>query len=142
LIKNDYIMRLIEQVVRAIARMLQLTEKGEFDQAIKKADDVYDMLGVNKDLLDAMDTPSLANLLGHPDKMRLVARVCREEARVHKMKGDPLSAQNRNRKALELFLEARAADPQPDDYDDIAQLVDKVPQDVLDSRYRVDEASA
>ena len=141
MIKNDYIMRLVEQVVRALAGMLKLTEKGEFDRALREADDVYDMLGVQRELLDVMDSSALAELLGHPDKMRLLARVCREEAHVHKMKGDPLSAQNRNRRALELFLEARAIDPQPADYDDIAALVDKVPQAVLPERYRAMQAS-
>ena len=142
MITNDYLMRRIEQIVRAIADMLKLSERGEFARALHKSEGIYDMLGVPKQLIDVMDAPSLARLLRTPDKMRMFARVCQEEASIHKRKGDPLSEQNRNRLALELHLEARAIDPHPEDRDAIASLVDVIPRELLPRQYRATESGS
>ena len=68
--------------------------------------------------------------------MRALAQVMWEEARVFQASGDPLTAFSRQRRALELFLEARAIEPMPDDDAAILELSRTVDARHLAACYR------
>jgi hypothetical protein len=134
--REDYIMRLVRQVAEVLARMVNRRAAGDHRAAIQQADELYDTLGVPREMCDVVDTPTLAASLRHPDKMRALARISWEEGHAHKALGDPLTAFARYRRALELLLEARAAEPHPDDDPAILELSRHVAAQHLDPRYR------
>jgi tetratricopeptide (TPR) repeat protein len=135
--REDYIMRLIHQLVDAIARIAGLNRKGEHDQALAAVDQAWgDLLDAPRELIDAVDTPTLASMLREPAKMRVAAQLFYEEGRALAGKGDPLHAEIRYRRAMQLILEARAIDPSNEDEAAILELARVVTIDALDPRYR------
>lgn len=134
--REDWIIRLIRQFAEALARMAGLRKAGDFRQALEAADRLYDELGIPRDLVDVVDTPTLASMLRRPDKIRAAAMLLWEEGHIFKAKGDPLTAFAKYRRAHELFLEARAQDPQPEDDSAILELSRVAPARDLDPRYR------
>jgi hypothetical protein len=136
MIREDFILRMIRQLAEALARIARLRTEGKYERALDDAGRLYEDLGVPREVCDVVDTPTLAGLLAHPDKMRALAQVCWEEARIFQASGDPLGAFGRQRRALELFLEARAIQPAADDDAAILELSRTVDARHLDARYR------
>lgn len=135
--REDYVMRMVKQFADAIARVLQLRQRGEHQAALDEAGRLYEELfAIPREVVDRVDTPTLAGLLRRPDKMRAAAMLFWEEARVYKAKGDPLTALSRFRRAHELFLEARALEPIEEDDSAILELSRDAPASELDARYR------
>jgi len=138
-LREDYLERMIRQLAEAIARIAGWTANGKLEDAIRETDRAWDeLLDVPRDLVDRLDGPTLAQLLGEPAKMRVAAELLAAEARVHQAKGNPVHALLCNRRALELFLEARALDPEPRDETAILELSRHVPKTEIDPRYRTD----
>jgi hypothetical protein len=137
-IREDYLIRMIRQFGAFLAKLAGLRANGELELALARTEEGYELLGVPRGLVDEMDSPSLGELLADPDKMRMAARLFWEEARLIEAKGDPLTAFERYRRAIEMFLEARARDPQEDDDHAILELSRKVPAQHLDPHYRDD----
>jgi hypothetical protein len=135
--ENDYVMRIVKQVAEAIARMLNLSDDGDHDRALREADDAWDLLGVPRELVAAVDTRTLAGLLRGPEGMRLAAELSLNEGKVLEAKRDPMNAFASYRRALELILEARARAPKDDDLELIRYLVKRVPQEYLPEEYRL-----
>ena len=131
-------MRVIRQFVEAVARMLKLRDSGDLEAALREGDSAYDLLGVPREICDVVDTETLAGLLRHPEMMRAAAKLFREEAVIYERKRDPVTAFAKRRRALELRLEARAADPQDEDLEAIRELVKQVPQANLPPKYRAE----
>ena len=139
MLREDYLERMIRQLAEAIARIAGWTANGKLEDAIRETDRAWDeLLDVPRDLVDRLDGPTLAQLLGEPAKMRVAAELLAAEARVHQAKGNPVHALLCNRRALELFLEARALDPEPRDETAILELSRHVPKTEIDPRYRTD----
>jgi hypothetical protein len=136
MIRQDYIMRMIEQLGAIIARMVRRRESGQHAQALREGEAAYDLLGVPRELCEVLDTPTLAGMLRDPDKIRAMARIAWEEGRIYSAQGDPLAGFARLRRALELFLEARAIAPAADDEPSILELSRVVHAQHLDPRYR------
>lgn len=133
-------MRLIRQLVDVIARIAGLNDRGEHDKALDATQDAWaKLLDAPRALIDAVDTPTLASMLREPPAMRAAAQLFYQEGRALAGKGDPIHAQLRYRRALELMLEARAADPASVAGDDgfFLELSRLVPASLLDPRYRI-----
>lgn len=114
--RDDYVLRILEQLVDVLARIAGHTKRGEYEKAIVEAERAWsELLGVPRELADAMDSPSLARLLRDPDRMRGASRLLGEEARAHQAKGSLSRSAALYRRAHELALEARTTDPQPED---------------------------
>lgn len=129
-------MRLIQQLADFVARVAGFNRKGQHDQALATAAQAWDeLLDAPRTVIAAADTPTLAAMLREPAKIRAAAQLCHEEGRAFAGKGDPLQAQIRYRRALELMLEARALAPDPRDDAAILELSRLVPIDTLDARY-------
>jgi hypothetical protein len=151
--REDYILRLIEQLVAFVAHVARLNRGGEHDKALATADQAWGkLLDAPRELIDAVDTPTLAGMLREPAKIRAAAHLLTEESRALAGKGDAQAAATRLRRALELFLEARAMDPPKklparrraalladlSEQDDAAiqELLREVPVETLEPRYR------
>jgi hypothetical protein len=134
---GDYVIRQIRQLMNFVARIAGFNGEAQYDKALATAERAWgELLDAPPGLLDAADTPTLAALLRDPVKIRYAAQLRREEARALAGKGDPAHAALRYCRALELILEARAIDPQPDDEAAIIELSRVAPIDLLDPRYR------
>jgi tetratricopeptide (TPR) repeat protein len=143
MLREDYVMRLIRQIVELVARVAKLREAGEHDRALQEASRWYeDLLGMPPNLSDAVDAATLAELLKEPDTIRAAARLSWEEGKLYKAKGDPLTAFGRYRRALELYLEARALAPDDDDDSAILELSRVVAAEHLHPRYRTGTPSS
>ena len=128
---------MIRQLAEALARIAGRTAKGALDEAIQETDRAWtDLLDVPRELVDRLDGPTLAQLLAEPMKMRIAGELLAAEARVHQAKGNPVHALMCNKRAFELFLEARALDPQPHDETAILELARSIPPTEIDPRYR------
>jgi hypothetical protein len=139
MIREDYIIRIVKQIVDAIARLAGLRQKGDFQAALRQAESAYDLLGVPPELAAAVSAETLAGMLGHPDKIRLMARLSQEEGDVHRASGDPLTAMARYRRAFELVLEARGRAPSDEDAGVLQELARHFPAGSLDPKYRPGE---
>jgi hypothetical protein len=136
--RQDYLMRMIDQLVLFIAHVTGLNNKGEHDKALVAADQAWSkLLDAPLELIRAVDTPTLAAMLREPAKIRAAALLCYEEGRALTGNGDPLHAGLRYRRAMELVLEARAIEPDEQDNAALFELSRLVPSDTLDPRYRI-----
>jgi hypothetical protein len=138
MLRDDYIIRLIKQLAAFLARMVSKRKAGDYDGAIAEAGKAWDDLVGQppRDLVDVVDTHTLAELLKEPAKMRVAAQLLIEEGRSYAGKGDPVHATVMYRRAFELYLEARAIEPGDDDEAVIGELARLVPANQLDERYR------
>src|ERR1043166_7849443 len=110
--EDDYILRAVKQLAAAIARIAGLNDQAAHEKALAAADQAWgDLLGIPPDLAASIDSATLAGMLREPAKIRLAARLLHEQARALAAQGDPVRAQLRYRRAMELLLEARALDP-------------------------------
>src|SRR5262245_5972732 len=101
--RQDYLMRLVEQLAAVIARMLGLRKSGRAADALVEAERGYDLLGLPTGLIEVLSAPAIAELLASPEKVRMVADLLDEEAAALEALGDPRAARKR-----ELAAELRA----------------------------------
>lgn len=136
--REDYLIRLIKQLAAFLARIAGRRKAGDYEGALAEAGKAWDdLIGQPpRDLVDVLDTPTLAGLLKEPAKMRVAAQLLVEEGRAYAGKQDPVHAAICYRRAWELYLEARLIEPSDDDTAAISELARLVPANQLDPRYR------
>ncbi|HEU0033877.1 MAG TPA: hypothetical protein VFQ53_24785 [Kofleriaceae bacterium] len=139
--REDILMRWIRQFAEALARLAGLRKSGDLRAARDEIERLYEELGIPRELVDLVDAATLAGMLRTPDRMRAAARLLWEEGHVLRATGDPLAAGIRYRRAHELFLEARAIAPEPDDDAAILELSRVAPGWELAERYRATRGS-
>lgn len=112
MIHNDYIMRMIQQLVKVLAQILFLRERGRDDDALREIDQSMQRLcGLNSQLVNSLSRASLvAALRGGATldvgKCLVVAGLLKEEADIVRERGDEDGAADRALKSLALYLEA------------------------------------
>lgn len=138
MIREDYIIRLIRQLVEALARIAGFRKAGEYERAMQEVGRAWDELGVPRELLLATDRDTAVSLVREPAKARVAAQLLAEEAHVMHAKGDPLNAALLRRRAIELVVHARDTEPGADDDDAaIAELARYLtPADLADTLHR------
>ena len=135
--REDYIHRLIRQFVEALARIAGFRDRGDYKRALAATSDAWEgLVGHPRSLVDVVDTPTLAGLLGDPAKMRLAVKLLWEEGKTLAASGDPVHATVCYRRAVELLLEARAIEPSDEDSALLFELGRVVQMNQLDARYR------
>jgi hypothetical protein len=157
--QEDYILRMVQQLAQAIARITGLNQRAEHAEALREADRAWgEVLGdIPPELAGSVDSRTLAGMLRQPARIRLASQILSEQASALAGQGAAAGATRRARRALELRLEARAADTAasdrptrsqrgaPGDPDGDAAVVRALlalaPADALAPRYRtlVDE---
>ncbi|MBA3395829.1 MAG: hypothetical protein H0T89_24505 [Deltaproteobacteria bacterium] len=136
--RDDYLMRLIKQFAELLARAAGFNRKGEHEKALQETARAWGELfhDIPRELVDVVDSATLASMLREPQRMRIAAQLLVEEGRAIRGKGDPATAAMRTKRALELYLEARAISPEPDDETVIFELSREVHGNQLDERYQ------
>lgn len=136
MIRQDYLLRIIEQAAQAIARMLGATQKNDYHSARVQADEAYSLLGVPPELVLRMDSASLASLFAQPMKIRMLSKLLWQEGELYRATKDPLNGLDRQRRAVELLLEAQRLDPQEEDASVLQEMFRHVPTNTLAERYQ------
>lgn len=107
LVERDYVLRMIQLLARAIARILGLKQAGKLEEALEEVQTTADMIfGSMRSTLDAIDAQSAARLLTNGDKIEAYATLTAEEASIRELMGDATRARSGERRALSLYLEA------------------------------------
>jgi hypothetical protein len=108
MIQRDYVLRLIQQLAQALARIAGLKRSGQLDEAL---DDVGttldDLLGPLRQTLDAIDARSAARLLTDRERIEAYALLTAEEASILELMGHRARAGAGAQRALALLLEAQ-----------------------------------
>ena len=134
---EDYVIRLVRRLGDFLARIVGKRNSKDFEGAIAEAGKAWDeLLGHPREIVEVVDTPTLASMLREPERMRLASRLLLEEGHAHTGKGDPGQAAGCYRRATELVLEARALDPSPEDEAALLELGRLISMNLLDERYR------
>jgi hypothetical protein len=148
--QEDYILRMVQQLAAAIARIAGLNQREQHDQALAEAERAWgELLGdIPPELAASTDSHTLAGMLRQPARIRLAHEILREQARALAARGDTAGAARHARRALELLLEARAAEaaaprgrpagppPAESDADAARALVALAPAEALAPRHR------
>lgn len=110
--EEDYILRMVQRLAQAIARISGLNQGGDHAEALREADRAWgELLGdILPELAGSVDSRTLAGMLRQPARIRLASQILSEQARALAGRGDAAGAAHRARRALELRLEARAAE--------------------------------
>ena len=108
--QRDYVLRIVERLGRFLARLAGLRQQGELDRALREVDDaVAQLLGIDLGLLESVDAPTAARLLGSKERVEVLARILAEKVELlnaaHR-RGDAEKLRHRI-SALQLAAEAR-----------------------------------
>lgn len=139
LVQRDYILRLIEAVAAAIARVMRRKESGDFTGARRE---VYmactELLGPLASVVMHADARTAADLLSDPRRIAAWARLLVEDAELLRLLGQMDAAGATDRRALTLLLEARLRGEALDAEAarTLATLRERVPAASLEPRYR------
>lgn len=108
-IRKDYIERLIEQFAAVLAALVKARREkrhGEVRRLIHEG--AQSVLGMEYGALMLADAGMAAQLLGQPERVRVLAQLVSEEAELLREEGSEIGAGARFRLALELWLESLA----------------------------------
>jgi len=108
--QKDFIIFLIEQFARLVARIVAMITNREYDDAAFYIEQVYrQYLGVNSDLINAFSYRSLMSMMkidpeAYGDKCIVLAELLRLEGRMFFEQGNMKEGFGRNLKSLNIFL--------------------------------------
>ena len=116
-IREDYIERMVEQLVSALAAILKLGTANKPDEALALLQQTsLTLFGLEYRMLITFDANSVADLLGHPEKILALARLVMTESDPLHQRGDTEAVSHRLTHALDLALEGQrrrtALDPE------------------------------
>lgn len=140
MIRNDYIMKMIQQLVKALAVILKLKESGRHDDAMREIDGAMQRLcGLNSQLVNGLSEESLVSTLRggatiDHGKALVLAELLTQEGDVYDTRGDENAAFARYYKALYLYLEVFAGEDEfrlPDQTPKVDALVARLEDYVL-----------
>lgn len=139
--QRDYILRMIEQLAEAIARIAGARGAGKHEEALSLVRETADgILGPLRAMVEQLDSASAAVLLGSAEKVGAYAALTAEEAATHEAAGDARRAGAGYRRALELHLEAarlgEGAEARARALEAAGRLRGKVDERRLGQRYR------
>jgi len=111
MIQRDYIMRMAQQLARAISKILRLKESHQYHEALETVDQTFQKLfKLNSKLFDSLSTDSIMELLklensGVKQKCFWLADLIKEEAEIYESLKDIQISKSKYLKSLELYLE-------------------------------------
>ena len=115
MLTEDYIMRMINQVLAVFLQALGLKKAGQFSEALQAFDQaVESLLGLRASLAEQLEDRQLLALLTFQDKLDVdrllvLADIYREEGEVHALQEQPEKSQFTTQRSLRLYLEAALA---------------------------------
>lgn len=115
-LKRDYILRIVEQLAQAIARILALRAKGDLPAAVREVEGAAPAIaGMDLRMAASVDTATLARHLTEPVRMAALARLMYERAGLAGEEGDEAGARRWGVRAVELWRAAEAAGAELDE---------------------------
>lgn len=136
--RQDFIMRMIAEIMRMIAALIGRKKEGDLGGALQLARTAQGtLLGTLADVAPRLDSVTAAHMVADADVLSLWAQVVAEEADVHRRLGDEPAARAAEKRALELAVEAhlRTSSDRPQLLSLIARLRPAVPAGALDPRH-------
>ncbi len=123
MIKNDYILRLIEQMGDFLRQLLAWETSGDFGKCHEEIDAKLQQLGVSRTLLRALPPEELTGLLGrrdesHARRCMLLARLAQADAQVYEAESRPKTALGMYQTALGV-LKAVQDEAEPEEQADL-----------------------
>jgi len=115
MLSEDYIMRMINQVLALFLQALGLKKAGQLSEALQAFDQaVESLLGLRANLAKHLEDRQLLTLLTFQDKLDVdrllvLADIYHEEGEVHALLGQPEQSQFAAQRGLRLYLEAALA---------------------------------
>ncbi|QRK11685.1 hypothetical protein JQX13_17410 [Archangium violaceum] len=114
-IREDYIERMIERLVAALAAILKAGKSQKKDEALDLIQQTsLSLFGMEYRMLITIDAGSVAGLLGHPEKIKALAKLVSAEADLLQRSGDTVGVSHRLGHALALLEEAQRGRTTPD----------------------------
>jgi hypothetical protein len=114
-IREDYIERMIERLVAALAAILKAGQSQKTEEALDLVHQTsLSLFGMEYRMLITIDAGSVAGLLEHPEKLKALAKLVSAEADLLQQRGDTEGAAHRLGHALALLEEARRRRTNPD----------------------------
>lgn len=102
--RDDWLLRVIRDVVDALARILKKKEEGKYEEALEDVRDALGkLLGPNAKLVGILDAATLAHMCPNAETVRALAELRREEADVLERQGDEAGSKKAARHALALY---------------------------------------
>jgi hypothetical protein len=138
IVQRDYILRLIEAVAAALARIIRRRDSGDFEGARREAQiATIEFLGPLASIVGSVDSRTAADLVGEGWRLSAWARLLAEDAETLRQMGQPETAQRNDRRACELVLEVllRGEALETDALAALESLRRRVPVESLDPRY-------
>ncbi len=109
-LKRDYILRILEQLNQALARILKLRASGDLAGAVREAEDAAGgVAGMDLRMAGSVDTATLVRHLADPVRMAALARLMHERAELAAAQGDQPGERGWRQRAVELWRAAGAA---------------------------------
>lgn len=111
MIHEDYIVRIVKQLAKAISRIIKLKESHKYQEALITIDQTFQQLfGLNSELFSSLSVDSIINFFGLENlkieqKCFWIADLINEEAEIHESKKDIQISKSKYLKSLELYLE-------------------------------------
>lgn len=135
--KDDYIMRMIEEMGDIIRKILNFEEAGDFKPAHAEIDTALKRLGISENLVKTMPTDTLINFVKKPGqnnakRLLMLSRLISVDAGIYKSEGDKFTANDFYVTSLEVLDRTK---DEVDDDDDM-QSVEK---DIESIRYYIKE---
>jgi len=114
-IREDYIERMIERLVAALAAILKAGKSQKTEEALDLVHQTsLSLFGMEYRMLITIDAGSVAGLLEHPEKLKALAKLVSAEAELLQQRGDTEGTAHRLGHALALLEEARRRRTKPD----------------------------
>src|SRR5262245_1980855 len=139
MLERDYVLRLIQLLAQAVARIFGLKRAGKLDEALEAVSlTVDEIFGTLRITLDAIDPQTAARLLADRERLEAYALLTAEEASILELKGDAARAQSGYVRGLSLYLEMAIREEKlsEDVSTAIGDLRRKVDEGTLPQRYR------
>lgn len=107
--RDDWLLRLLQQMGAVIARMLGLKNGGQIQEALQTLDDAQgELLGPLAGVVTRVDPATAAHMLGEPRRIAAWARLLHERADLLRLTGDEAGAASAAGQARALAAEALA----------------------------------
>jgi hypothetical protein len=98
--QRDYLERMIERVVAAVAHIIGLARDGHAEEAGRELDDAWGSLGLRENDALRLDDATLHLMLGA--RAELAGRLLEARAEIEEARGETASASNIRKRALAL----------------------------------------
>ncbi|MFE8604545.1 hypothetical protein [Archangium violaceum] len=132
-IREDYIERMIERLVAALAAILKAGKSQKTEEALDLVHQTsLSLFGMEYRMLITIDAGSVAGLLEHPEKIKALAKLVSAEAELLQQRGDTEAVAHRLGHALGLLQEAQRRWKNPD------PETEELLRDVHDRQTRLD----